>query len=273
MQSEYLIPPGFKDQVSFDAYIEHEYKNNIINYFRCNGFNLVKSPLIEYADKTNINHFLITKKKNEHGLKIRNDITPQIIRIVSSRLKNKIRPLKLCYYGEVVRKTGTMLRPERQFLQVGAETIGSRNIEADIEIINLAYKSLSKIGIKNITLEISSKIFLKKLFKMINNSKLEKNLTKSIQSKDLNNCYKFLKNEDEKKLLINIFKCTGTISKINNYLDCLNIDTNTKKEIKNIKFLVSKIKLKNSDKINIDLSEMDEKKYHDGIKFTFLQKM
>jgi len=41
LQSEYLIPPGFKDNVSFDAYIEHEYKNNIINYFRSNGFDLV----------------------------------------------------------------------------------------------------------------------------------------------------------------------------------------------------------------------------------------
>ena len=43
-----------------------------------------------------------------------------------------------------------MLRPERQFLQVGAETIGANKIEADIEIINIAYRSLSMIGIKNI---------------------------------------------------------------------------------------------------------------------------
>ena len=53
-----------------------------------------------------------------------------------------------------------MLRPERQFLQVGAETIGANKIEADIEIINIAYRSLSMIGIKNITIELSSRIFL-----------------------------------------------------------------------------------------------------------------
>ena len=86
---------------------------------------------------------LIAYKKNEESLKIRNDITPQIIRIASSRLLNKSRPLKLWYYGEVVRKNGTMLRPERQFLQVGAETVGSHKIEADLEIVNLAYQSLS----------------------------------------------------------------------------------------------------------------------------------
>ena len=62
-------------------------------------------------------------------------------------------PFKLCYYGEVVRKNGTMLRPERQFLQIGAECIGENSFLADVEILELAYKSLSLVGIKDITLE------------------------------------------------------------------------------------------------------------------------
>ena len=62
---------------------------------------------------------MINSKKKERKLFIRDDITPQIIRIVSSRLKSVKRPVKLCYYGEVIRRKGTMLRPERQFLQVG----------------------------------------------------------------------------------------------------------------------------------------------------------
>ena len=45
-----------------------------------------------------------------------------------------------------------MLRPERQFLQVGSEIIGSDSILADIEIISLAYKSLKDIS-KNWSLE------------------------------------------------------------------------------------------------------------------------
>jgi len=272
LRSEFLIPPGFKDHVSFDAYVEHEYKNNIIKFFRSNGFDLVKTPLIDFVDSSNYNNFLIANKKNEESLKIRNDITPQIIRIASSRLLNKSRPLKLCYYGEVVRKNGTMLRPERQFLQVGAETIGSNRIEADIEVINLAYQSLSKIGIKEITLEFSSKIFLRKFFKKINQSKLEKKLTELIKIKDLNNCLKLLKNEKDKNLLINIFKCTGELKTIKKFLDKLKVDEETETEVKNLKKLVSKIELSKLDRINIDLSELDEKKYHDGLKFTFFSK-
>ena len=54
---------------------------------------------------------------------LRDDITTANYQELSSTrlFKNKTRPLKLCYYGEVVRKKGTMLRPERQFLQIGAE--------------------------------------------------------------------------------------------------------------------------------------------------------
>ena len=183
MFNNFLIPPGFKDEVTFNAYVEHEYKNKIIEYFKVHGFDLVKTPLIEFKNKQNDNNFLIESKKRQDQLKIRNDITPQIIRIASSRLIKRKRPLKLCYYGEVIRKYGSMLRPERQFLQVGAETIGENNIQADLEIISIAYKALSLVGIKNITIELSSKIFLDKLFSKISNkSKLKKFVIKPNRS-------------------------------------------------------------------------------------------
>ena len=86
---------------------------------------------------TTINPYLAIdsiRQRFEKKLFVRDDITPQIIRITSSRFKNKIRPIKLCYYGEVIRKKGSILRPERQFLQVGAEIIGSDSIYADIEV-------------------------------------------------------------------------------------------------------------------------------------------
>ena len=144
MNKNILIPEGFKDHVDFNTNVEHEYKNKIIDYFILNGFDLIKTPMVEYYEKNTDNCLFIETKKNQPKLFIRDDITSQIIRIASSRFQNKIRPIKLCYYGEVVRNKGTMLRPERQFLQVGSEIIGSDSILADIEIINLAYKSLKK---------------------------------------------------------------------------------------------------------------------------------
>ena len=150
MYNKSLIPEGFKDHVDFNTNVEHDYKNKIIDIFISNGFDLVKAPLLEFYQKNSDNVFIIESKKKEPLLYLRDDITPQIIRIASSRFKNKIRPIKLCYYGEVTRKKGSMLRPERQFLQVGSEIIGTDSILADIEIISLAYKSLKDLSLIHI---------------------------------------------------------------------------------------------------------------------------
>ena len=271
MINEYLIPPGFKDEVTFDAYVEHEYKNKIVDYFKNNGFDLVKTPLVEFAFKKNNNNFLINVKKGEEKLKIRNDITPQIIRLASSRLSKIKRPLKLCYYGEVVRQNGTMLRPERQFLQVGAETIGEKNVEADIEIIKLAYESLSLIGIKNITIELSSRIFLDKLFSSIRIQSIKKKLEDLIRKKELQNCFALV-NEKNSELLKNIFLCTGSYNKIKKNLKLLCIDKVTSNEIEKIINIGNKFQLHKKNNIYIDFCEINEKNYHSGIRFTFFAK-
>ena len=63
-----IIPEGFKDDVHHTL-TEHNFKNTIINYFQSNGFFLVKTPLLEYANKdTGINAFKIVTKKNEKKL-------------------------------------------------------------------------------------------------------------------------------------------------------------------------------------------------------------
>ncbi len=272
MENKYLIPEGFKDHVGFDTNVEHEYKNKIIDFFISNGFDLVKTPLLEYYKTKKDNNFLIQTKKNEKKLFIRDDITPQIIRISSSRLKKKIRPIKLCYYGEVLRKEGTMLRPERQFLQVGSEIIGSSNIFADIEIIRLAYHSISKIGVKNLTIELSSKIFLDEIFSKINNKNLLKKLKYFIKQKDYKNSVSLIKNKQNKNFLENLFNLTGNSKKFNKILDKLVVSEESKKEISNLKKIVSSIKLKKEDQFVFDFTDIDNKNYHDGIKFTFFAK-
>ena len=48
-----LLPPVFKDEIFDQSCIEHKYKNIIINIFQSNGYELVKTPLIEYENLTN----------------------------------------------------------------------------------------------------------------------------------------------------------------------------------------------------------------------------
>ncbi len=272
MENKSLIPEGFKDHVDFNTNVEHEYKNKIIDIFVSNGFDLVKTPLLEFYKNNSNNCFLLDSKKKEPKLFIRDDITPQIIRIASSRFNNKIRPVKLCYYGEVIRKQGTMLRPERQFLQVGSEIIGSDSILADIEIINLAYKSLKTIGIKNITLELTSNVFLDNIFSKIKDLKTLKKLKIFIKQKDKKNSLNLIKNQKQKLFLENLFALTGNFNDLIKKINELSISYEIKKEIQNIKKIAKMMNFHGNDKIFLDFTEFNKKNYHDGIKFTFFAK-
>ena len=61
-----LLPPGFKDEIFEEASLEHKYKNRIINLFQLNGYELVKPPLIEYANDIDKNNFFLIKEENEN---------------------------------------------------------------------------------------------------------------------------------------------------------------------------------------------------------------
>ena len=235
MDNKSLIPEGFKDHVDFNTNVEHEYKNKIIDIFISNGFDLVKAPLLEFYQKNSDNVFIIESKKKEPQLFLRDDITPQIIRIASSRFKNKIRPIKLCYYGEVTRKKGSMLRPERQFLQVGSEIIGTDSILADIEIISLAYKSLKDIGIKNITLELTSKIFLAEVFSKIKDQKSLNKFKTFIKQKDIKNSLSLIKYKDHRLLLECLFNLTGSYKDLDKKINNIKLPDSLKSEIDIIK--------------------------------------
>ena len=265
-----IIPEGFEDNVTSKVSNEHDFKNMIIKNFQSNGFDLVKTPLIEYTDNdTSKNVLKISVAKNEKRLNIREDITMQVARLSETRLYKQKRPLKLCYYGEVVRKKGTMLRPERQFQQIGAELIGEDNFLADVEMMELAYQSLKIVGIKKITIEISSRIFFDHFIASIDDHIDKSEIINLIKLKNLNKLLKLL---DKKKhqYIIDLFSCTGIFSEKYKNLKKLSINNSTLKEINNLQNIISKFLSRNKDvNIFLDLCEVDERNYHSGVRFTF----
>ena len=168
-----------------------------------------------------------------------------------------------------MRKKGTMLRPERQFLQIGAECIGETSYFADVEMIDLAYSSLSLVGIKDITLEISSRVFFDKFIIMYKNSNKKNEIKRLMQLKDINGLLK-IANKQNHKYIKDLFSCTGIYKNKKNNLKKLIIDSETSKEIININNIIEAFSFKHkSVKIFLDLCEIDDKNYHSGIRFTF----
>ena len=274
MNNKNLLPPGFRDDLSPITETEHIFTNKIISIFNSNGYQIVKPPLIEFFnDKEDKNIFVIINEGGEKKLKIRNDITMQVARIASSRFKYKPRPLRLCYYGEVVRQEGSTLRPERQFLQVGAECIGEKKYLADAEILMLAFKSLQSVGIKNISVDFSNSIFLNNITDRDLKNGNKKEFLKYLQRKDISKTLSLLKNSKKINFIKDLIESTGNLSKNIKLLNKLKINKKLSDEISNILKVYEIVKNK-FDKIiyNIDLTENRNHSYYTGLNFTLFAK-
>lgn len=65
-------------------------------------------------------------------------------------------PVKLWYFGPMFRYERPQKGRQRQFHQIGIEMFGASSPSADAEVISLASKFLSKLGVKGLVAEINS---------------------------------------------------------------------------------------------------------------------
>ena len=158
-----LLPAGLRDVLPPHAGHEAEIVERLMGRFAANGYERVKPPLVEFEGSLlsgagaamTAETFRLMDPLSQRMMGFRSDITPQIARIAATRLKEAARPLRLCYAGEVLRVTGTQLRPERQFAQVGMELVGSDDGRADAELIVLAAEALAEAGVAGIAVDLT----------------------------------------------------------------------------------------------------------------------
>jgi len=99
--------------------------------------------------------FRLMDPVSQRMMGMRPDMTMQVARVATTRLAQAPRPLRLSYAGQVLRVTGSQLRPERQFGQVGAELVGSTSPLADVEVILMALAALRAAGIVQMTVDLA----------------------------------------------------------------------------------------------------------------------
>jgi ATP phosphoribosyltransferase regulatory subunit len=157
-----LLPQGLRDVLPPECAHEHKAVADLLATFAGHGYDRVKPPLVEFeqnllggagagmANRT----FRVMDPVSQRMLAIRADMTLQIARIATTRLKNLGRPLRLAYAGDVLRVMGSQLSPERQFTQAGLELIGTDAAEADAEVVAVAVESLGRLGIRPITVDL-----------------------------------------------------------------------------------------------------------------------
>lgn len=158
-----LLPAGLRDVLPPDAAFEAAVAQRLLAIFARSGYEQVNPPLVEFEESflsgagagLARETFRVMDPVSQRMMAVRSDMTPQVARIATTRLRGSPRPLRLAYAGQVLRVKGSQLRPQRQFRQAGCELIGTDAVAADAEVLLLAVEALAELGVAGITVDLN----------------------------------------------------------------------------------------------------------------------
>ncbi|NIT14420.1 MAG: ATP phosphoribosyltransferase regulatory subunit, partial [Candidatus Dadabacteria bacterium] len=200
---------------------------------------------------------------------LRPDITPQVGRLIASRLREETKPLRLCYNERVIRFEEKGSGKEREVFQVGCELAGLQSAETDAEIIALSIKCLSKVGIKNLVLDIGHNGLLESLLGQTGEAR--KNIEDALKKKDQEALEQAIKgkkiNKHIKDLILMLPKMYGNsdiLAKAKRY----RLLRKFVQELEDVLSVVDEYNL--GCNINVDLGELRGFNYYSGVTFEVL---
>lgn len=129
--------------------------------FKRYGYVEVETPMFEHLElftkKTGtgvVKQIYAFQDKSGRWLALRPELTAPVVRFYIDQLRSAPKPVKLFYFGSCFRYEEPQARRWRQFLQSGAEIIGSSRPEADAEVIALVGDIAKELGLKGYELRI-----------------------------------------------------------------------------------------------------------------------
>lgn len=160
-------PKGTKDlmpkETALFRYLENEFLKVASSY----GYNEIMTPVIEHTELfsrgvgsgTDIvqKEMYTFKDLGGRSISLRPEGTAGVARAyVQSGNLSKAKPVKYSYVSSCFRYEKPQSGRQRMFHQLGIECFGSKEVQADAEVIMLASDFLNNIGLKEITLKINS---------------------------------------------------------------------------------------------------------------------
>lgn len=147
-------PDGTRDLVFQDAQRKEQLIEDLRTNYLFRGYREIITPTVEFYDlftaRTNtIPTEMMYKMTDSKGrlIVLRPDCTAPIARVVSTRLRDSVMPLKLHYTQNVMRSENALRGRLNETTQSGVELIGAAGIKADLEVICTAISSLMLTGL------------------------------------------------------------------------------------------------------------------------------
>lgn len=150
-----LIPQGVQCYFGEEVDRRRRVEAALAAIMQCWGFREIILPFFDYLEDfyyglgshpgDRVYRFL---DRDGSLLALRPDLTTLVAKTVATRMVSEPLPVKLFYSGEVFRQERAGAGRQKEFYQIGLETLGSGGSLADIEILLIAIDCLLHLGIE-----------------------------------------------------------------------------------------------------------------------------
>ncbi|HEU5321692.1 MAG TPA: ATP phosphoribosyltransferase regulatory subunit, partial [Methylomirabilota bacterium] len=169
------LPKGARLYLPEEAARKRHVERSLLDVFARWGYREIVTPTFEYSDVLSVGTdeavqeamFKFVDRETGRLLALRADITPQIARIVATRLREEPKPLRLAYVTNVFRYDEPRVEHYREFYQAGVELIGLDKPEAEVEVIAMAIEGLRALGLTRFQIDLGHPDFVRGLLEEI----------------------------------------------------------------------------------------------------------
>lgn len=166
------LPRGVADYLPGRAACLSELEQQVLGVAAAWGFQQVLSPALEFEDVLAIGMgeglrartFRFDDWQTGRLLAIPPDSTPQIARIVATRLKDRPLPHRISYAGRVLRHAELQSGRSREIMQAGVELIGLDSPEADAEMVAMAVEVMNAARLRDFKVDLGQVAFCQGVF-------------------------------------------------------------------------------------------------------------
>ena len=273
--SNWQLPEGIDELTGDQAITFEQSRRDLLDLYQSWGYEVVVPPMIEFAETLVLNSKSIDEKTfkfldsiSGKMLGVHSDITPQIARIDSKRMKSE-RVDRYCYINAILQTKADDFYASRSPIQAGAELYGFKGIDADIEIITLMIESLVLLGLNGVTLSLGNTSIFNALCDSAKlNPKESAKLRDIFRRKSIPDLNNFLKNNqiqdsDKFKALISLDGSEAVLDKANSVFKGI---PSALSAIDDLRKLHDFFKDRNIN-LMLDLGEVKAYEYHDGVVF------
>jgi ATP phosphoribosyltransferase regulatory subunit len=154
------LPPGVRDFLPRAAARRRELAERLLAVFEAWGYARIITPAYECADvlerglgaDARASAIRFVEPASGEVVALRPDITPQVARLVASRLADVPGPVRLCYEGAVTRLVGGV--GQREILQAGIELVDAPEPQGDAELVAVAAAALAAVRLPELHLDL-----------------------------------------------------------------------------------------------------------------------